>query len=214
MSNNPNIAMIAQGSIRFILPFMLVGTILSYFIWFTGIPFLIFGLYLAWFFRDPNRKIQISDSSFLSPADGKVIQVIHRSESTKIAVRMSPFNVHLNRSPLRGKVTSVTRTAGKHNSVYFSDVEKTNEKNLITIENEVVVCNVLQITGIFARRIECWIKTNEKVVQGQKIGIIRFGSQTNIHIRTLDNTKSIKPTVKVGDKVEAGISVLAIIEDA
>ena len=206
--------MIAQGSIRFILPFMLVGTILSYFIWFTGIPFLIFGLYLAWFFRDPNRKIQISDSSFLSPADGKVIQVIHRSESTKIAVRMSPFNVHLNRSPLRGKVTSVTRTAGKHNSVYFSDVEKTNEKNLITIENEVVVCNVLQITGIFARRIECWIKTNEKVVQGQKIGIIRFGSQTNIHIRTLDNTKSIKPTVKVGDKVEAGISVLAIIEDA
>ncbi|MHA2032338.1 MAG: phosphatidylserine decarboxylase, partial [Candidatus Kariarchaeaceae archaeon] len=101
---------------------------------------------------------------------------------------------------------------GPHSNVYFGNIENKNERNLIKIVSDKINCDVLQITGAFARRIECWIAQNDIVVQGQKIGIIRFGSQTNMYIDADITGKSIKALVKEGNSVYAGLTAVAKIE--
>ncbi len=203
--------MLAKGSIRLISPAILVGLVILYFNQIIGVVILTFALYLIWFFRDPNREIISDESQIYAAADGKIVYCEHSNEEYKFSIRMSPFNVHINRSPISGTVTEITHQPGYHQSVYFGgDLEK-NEKNLIVIENENYICKVLQITGIFARRIECWINQGEKIQQGEKIGIIRFGSQTNVTIILKTTGKAIKQIVSEGDQVRAGISSLALI---
>lgn len=167
-----------------------------------------FTLYMIWFFRDPHREILRDDSVIYAAADGKIIYLENSHDGIKFAIRMSPFNVHINRAPITGEVTNIFFKPGKHKSVYFADVEKKNEKNLIIIENEIIKCEILQITGIFARRIECWVNKGEKVQQGEKIGMIRFGSQTNVLIKLKQASKTINAKVSKGDKVKAGLSII------
>ncbi|MHA2250577.1 MAG: phosphatidylserine decarboxylase [Candidatus Kariarchaeaceae archaeon] len=203
--------MFAKGSFRFIFPAIAFGVILFFFCFLCGLIFIGFGIYLAWFFRDPRRDIVVDHNKIYAAADGKIIYIKRDAESLKYAIRMSPFDVHINRAPIHGKVTGLIHQPGKHASVYFSRVDEKNERNLIILENEFATCEVLQITGIFARRIDCWVNKEDEVEQCQKIGIIRFGSQTNIQIKLKRSGKSIKSVVSVGDKVKAGISVLGEI---
>lgn len=205
--------MIARGSYPIILPFLVVSVLIAYYNWIISIPTIVFTLYLTYFFRDPKRDPPNDPTKILSAADGKIIHIDQTESELKIAVRMSPFDVHLNRSPITGKILEIIRRPGKHLSVYFADVEKKNEQNLIRIENETIRLEILQITGIFARRLVTWVESADFVEQGQKIGIIRFGSQTNVLIKSRNNNKHIKCQVKIGDMVKAGLSVLAIIED-
>lgn len=205
--------MIAHNSIRFILPPFLIGLILLIYVNILGFAILGFTVYLIWFFRDPNRVIISNDSLVYAAADGKVIYLNQKENKIQIGIRMSPFNVHLNRSPINGKVVSIAHTPGAHSNVYFGEIENKNERNLITIEGQKIHCNILQITGAFARRIECWIDQDDIIKQGQKIGIIRFGSQTNMYIDADITGKSIKPLVNRGDKVYAGLTAVAQIQE-
>jgi phosphatidylserine decarboxylase len=204
---------IAHKSIRYILPPFLTGLVLLIYVKIVGIVLIGFSFYLLWFFRDPQRKIVFDDSLVYAAADGKILYLDQRGNVIKIGIRMSPFDVHLNRSPITGKVISVDHIPGTHSNVYFGDIENKNERNLIKIAGDKVNCDVLQITGAFARRIECWINQNETIEQGQKIGIIRFGSQTNMYIDADITGKSIKPLVKKGDKVNAGLTAVVQIQD-
>ncbi|MCE7735964.1 MAG: hypothetical protein GPJ54_13870 [Candidatus Heimdallarchaeota archaeon] len=205
--------MLAPKSNRFTLPPLLIGLIVLIFSKIIGFIILGFGLYLIWFFRDPHRQIIINDSLVYAAADGKIIFVQQDLNNLKIAIRMSPFNVHINRSPIQGRIESIEHIPGPHRNVYFGNIENKNERNLIKIIGKAMNCDILQITGAFARRIECWLDEDDSVDQGQKIGIIRFGSQTNMYIQSDQTDKSIKPLVNLGDRVYAGITAVAKIEE-
>ena len=204
--------MIAKGSLKFILPFPIIGFSLFFLIPIVGWIIIAIGAYMLWFFRDPYRIVGTDDNLILAVADGKITLVEKNENSIKIAIRMSPFDVHINRSPFSGIITEIKYHPGTHKSVYFAGADKKNESNLIKIENDHFVASVLQITGAFARRIECWVKSGEKVQMGKRIGMIRFGSQTNILIENKQVNKiKIEPIVKEGESVRAGVSSLAKI---
>jgi len=205
--------MLASGSIKFILPPIILAVFcfaISFLI--GGGVFLLLAGYMAWFFRDPNRDIILDSGIIYAAADGTIKEVNDKDGIIQIATRMSPFNVHLNRAPVDAEVNDIVYKPGSHRSVYFAGAELKNEQNLISMETDELKVDVLQITGAFARRIECWVEKNDRINQGDKIGIIRFGSQTNVTIEPkLEKDLTIIPVVRVGDTVQAGISPIARI---
>lgn len=185
---------------------MLVYIRLLVFLFFFGST-----LYMYWFFRDPKRIINGNPLHVLAAADGTILYMYSESDILEIAIRMSPFNVHLNRIPISATLQSIDHRPGEHKSVYFAGAEEKNERNLLLFENEDMICEILQLTGAFARRLEVWSNIGDSLQQGEKFGMIRFGSQTNVRIKMKAKEKSLLPSVNVGDKVEAGVTVIAEI---
>ena len=163
------------------------------------------------FFRDPDRVIPDEDGLAVSPADGKVIiaglvdnSPHYSGESMKISIFMSVFNVHVNRVPFNGQVTEINYHPGKFFSANLDKASQQNEHNAVTIEmeNRKPMC-VVQIAGLIARRIICYIKPGDQLLRGQRFGLICFGSRLDIYLPT-----DVKLNVAVGDKVKAGTSIL------
>lgn len=208
--------MLAPNSLRFILPFYLAYFVLgavSLFYWWlapVALIFLLIGVFMTYFFRDPERNVVVDPKVLTAPADGKIIDI--KGDGLKdpfiVKIRMSAFDVHINRLPMNGKLINIQRIPGKHRPIYFKNPDKTNEKAIQEYETSIGKMQIIQITGIFARRIEIWVNVGEEAKQGQKIGMIRFGSETDLLII---GSKKIKPMVKIGDPVKAGISVVGRI---
>jgi len=167
------------------------------------------------FFRDPDRVIPAAEGVVVSPADGKVIAagVVTRSplldsECVKISIFMSVFNVHVNRVPYSGRVKEISYYPGKFFSANLDKASQQNEHNAIWIEmeNDKPLC-VVQIAGLIARRIICHTKPEDQVRRGQRFGLICFGSRLDVYLPT-----DIKLKVVVGDKVQAGTSILGQFE--
>ncbi|MFW6083198.1 MAG: phosphatidylserine decarboxylase [Thermoplasmatota archaeon] len=155
----------------------------------------IFSLY---FFRDPNRKIE---EGIVSPADGKVVYV--DKEEKKLAIFMNILDVHVNRSPVDGKVIENKHYYGAHHPAY-SEKSSNNEKNHIVLSTDHGKIDLLQITGIFARRIVPYIKKNDKIKKGDKIGLIRFGSRVELilpqdAVININEGEKVKAGEKIGD---------------
>src|SRR3989338_2900827 len=186
--------------------------------------FILLILFLINFYRDPERKIP-KGNNIVAPADGKIISIIDTSKKsikikkgfigkiktlTKdvakqcyvISVFMSPFDVHVNRSPVDGIVKSVKHTKGKFFRAYELEKSFENEKNEITIQNKKIKVKVVQIAGFLARRIKCCIIKNQKVNKGARIGMIALGSQATLII-----PKGVDLMVRVNDKVKAGETI-------
>jgi phosphatidylserine decarboxylase len=211
--------MLAPRSLRHILPFLIIGVILTIVTVITegtelkilfalmALCSFIWGFFLAWFFRDPARECPKNEDEIYSPADGTVLTAEITDNRLIVKIRMSPFDVHLNRAPVDGEVTNLERIEGRHLPVYFSKGPETNYRKITTFDTPWGNLKVVQIAGIFARNIEQWVKTGQKVTAGQKIGMIRFGSQTNLIIEEISNVELL---VKPGDKVNAGITVIAV----
>ncbi len=211
--------MLAPRSLRHILPFLIIGvilTIVTVIIEGTELKILfalmalcsfIWGFFLAWFFRDPARECLENEDEIYSPADGTILKAEIIEKRLFVAIRMSPFNVHLNRAPVEGEVINLEEIEGRHLPVYFSKGPETNYRKISSFNTQWGKLKVVQIAGIFARNIEQWVEIGQKVTAGQKIGMIRFGSQTNLIVEEINNAKLI---VKPGDKVNAGISVIAV----
>lgn len=168
-------------------------------------------LFIGYFFRDPDRVIPESDSGVVSPADGKVIKVetvqdsrFYQGASKKISIFMSIFNVHVNRIPFSGTVTQVSYYPGKFFSANLDKASSDNEHNAVFLETEGghAICFV-QIAGLVARRIICHVQANDGVKRGQRFGLICFGSRLDVYL-----PPDFNATVKVGDRVSAGTSVL------
>ena len=180
------------------------------------------------FYRNPNRTVP-KGNNIVAPADGRIISIIDTSskdlaiskgfigkiktytkdvanECYVVSIFMSPFDVHINRSPIEGTIESIKHTNGKFFKAY--DLEKSfqNEKNEIIIQNKRIKVKVIQIAGFLARRIVCNVKPNQKLNKGQKIGMIALGSQT-----TLILPKKVKLKAKINDKVKAGESIIAYL---
>ena len=199
---------------RFIVIF-LAATVVLYFInGFLGFVGLVLTIWCYYFFRDPDR-ISIEDNNYLtSPADGEVLQVIEtdgpkelgleNKKFQKISIFMNVFDCHVNRIPCSGKITEILYKPGKFFNASLDKASEDNERNYYKISNsngEDLV--VVQIAGLIARRIVTETSENAELKQGEKIGMIRFGSRADIYF------KNYKPLVKVNQKTIAGETLIA-----
>lgn len=166
------------------------------------------GLFCAFFFRDPAREIPPGENLVLSPCDGTVLAVEEDGSSRTVRTFLSVLNVHLQRSPVTGVVKSVEYRPGNFLPAMRSDAHIVNEQNVITIETPDGDFVVKQIAGILARRVVSWVKPGDRVERGQKIGLIKFGSQVDL---VLPKTAEIR--VKTGETVVSGETVYAEVRN-
>lgn len=176
-----------------------------------SIPLWIISLFVLQFFRDPPRDVPQQANLLTSSADGKVIVVEKafdeylKRDALKISVFMNVFNVHSNRSPINGTVKQRWYMPGKFFNAAMDKASAENERNALwikTTNGQDITC--VQIAGLVARRILCYVDAEDTLHKGQRYGFIRFGSRVDIYL-PLDAT----PKVSIGDKVSAGSSVLA-----
>ena len=175
---------------------------------------LIIFLLVLQFFRNPNIEILNRDDAIISPADGKVISIqkikepeYFNEDRIRISIFMSPTNVHVNRSPISGKVIYIKYHAGKYLVAFHPKSSIKNERNTIVVENNLGHKILFrQIAGTVARRIRCYIKEGQPVKQGEEIGFIKFGSRVDIFMPLETNIY-----VSEGQKTKAGKTTLGII---
>ncbi len=173
----------------------------------VAIPVLL-AIFFLWFFRDPERIIPQGPGVIVSPADGKVTEIISimtpTGARTRISVFLNVFNVHVNRSPIEGILSEVTYKKGEYLNAMNPASAARNEQNLVVVEGDHVTVEFKQIAGLLARRIVFNYKAGDQVQRGQRVGLIKFGSRVDI---VLPAAAAIR--VKLGDKVQGGASILA-----
>ncbi|CCB77543.1 MULTISPECIES: phosphatidylserine decarboxylase [Streptomycetaceae] len=156
---------------------------------------------MLWFFRDPEREI--AHGRVLSPADGVVQSIMPWKDGrTRVAIFMSPLNVHVNRAPLAGTVTSVEHLPGGFVPAFNKESEH-NERVVWHFDTELGDIEVVQIAGAVARRIVPYIASGTKIAQGERIGLIRFGSRVDVYL-----PEGIEAAVEVGQATQAGVTRL------
>ncbi|MFH0939508.1 MAG: phosphatidylserine decarboxylase [Planctomycetota bacterium] len=169
-----------------------------------------FGIML-WFFRDPNRSISVAPDVFLAPADGTVTDIMEVDEpefiqgrALRLGIFLSPFNVHVNRVPCSGLARLVKYQAGEFLPAYNPEAPTRNESVALGIEtpNGLRIL-IKQISGVLARRIVCEVQPGETLAIGQRYGMIKFGSRTELYVPI---SAQITPLVSVGTKVKGGLS--------
>ena len=206
---------IAIDGMRFIIPLAVISVLL----WSLGYMvsagiFTFLTLFVIYFFRDPERAIPSGEKAILSPADGKVVQVqtcveerFLKRPAIKLSVFMSLFNVHVNRNPLTGRIVDSAYARGKFIRADLDQASASNEQNALLVENaEGVRLLVVQIAGLIARRIICWVKKGDRVEKGQRFGLICFGSRLDIYLP--ENTAL---QVRLGEKTLAGQTILGYL---
>ena len=202
---------------KFSLPLFIIAVFLYILNWWiAGSFFLLWGFFCLFFFRDPLRALPDNPNEICSPADGKVdtIEILEHPSFTggkayKIGIFLSIFDVHLNRVPLPGRVVDRIYTPGRFLSAMNKESSEKNESNLISLDTNAGTIFVKQIAGVIARRIICYVRKGDEVRHGQKIGLICFGSRTELYIPASANL-----IVKKGDRVNAGSSIIGILPDA
>jgi phosphatidylserine decarboxylase len=169
-------------------------------------------LFVFYFFRDPARISPAGDHLILSPADGKIVFVGNAkeqdflgSDSTQISIFLSPFDVHINRVPISGKVRYFEYVKGDYLVAFHEKASEKNERAIIGIENGKFKILMRQVAGFIARRIVCNLSVNDDVIAGERFGMIKFGSRVDVLIPTKAELK-----VAVNDRVVAGETVLAV----
>lgn len=187
----------------------LVGVAASYFLnpW-VGFPCYILAAFCLYFFRDPDRVAPAGDF-LVAPADGKVVSIRQITpQMMRISIFLNVFNVHVNRTPVSGRISEVLYQQGKFLVASHEAASMENEQNTLVVQTVVrgkpsrVVCR--QIAGLIARRIVCYKQTGDTVAAGERIGYIKFGSRMDILFGP-----EWTHTVKIGDRVSAGVSILA-----
>jgi len=198
--------------------FLAIAIIATFFLYlfstFLGLIGLVLSIWVYYFFRDPER-ISINDENYLtSPADGEVLMVhevngpkelgLEEKKFTKVSIFMNVFDCHVNRAPCDGKISEILYKPGKFLNASLDKASEDNERNYYKITNthgeEVIVA---QIAGLIARRIVCESSKDQQLQQGDRIGMIRFGSRADVYF------ENYKPLVKVGQKTIAGETLLA-----
>lgn len=182
--------------------------------WFFALLFLVLTLFCCHFFRDPERVTPTAPKAVVSPADGKVIRIttqkdpITGEDRQYIAIFMNVFSVHVNRSPLKGKVTAINYYPGKFLNAAFDKAATDNERCAYQLQDEDNdTWTMVQISGLIARRIVCRVAEGDKLERGQRYGMIKFGSRVDMYLPA-----SARPTVAIGDIVFAGQTIIATKE--
>jgi len=191
---------------------LLVGFSISPYV--AVIP-LVLMFYFCYFFRNPRREIAVDEDVILSPADGTVTDIVPmemdefvKEPCNKVVIFMSVFNVHVNRSPINGKIKLQKYFCGRFRPAYKDTVGFENEHHVLGIENERIRISVKQIAGILARRIVSYVTLDDELKQGELYGMIKFGSCLEVVM-----PKNVEIAVTKGQKVAGGQTILGRIKD-
>ena len=196
--------MVKEGIPFIVTPVVLAAIFGVFQHWPVVIAFLLLAGFMMYFFRDPRREIPGGDGLIISSADGRVTRIESSEKGKLVSVFLSPLDVHINRSPITGTIKEITYVAGKKIPATSDQASLVNERNSLVIEGEGVTITCTQIAGILARRIVCWPKAGDNLERGQKFGLIKFGSRTDILMPV-----SAEIAVSVGDRVRGGETIIA-----
>jgi phosphatidylserine decarboxylase len=176
----------------------------------AAVPLLLAAFFL-WFFRDPERRIPAIQGAIVSPADGRItdISVIQDGEErrTRISIFLNVFDVHVNRAPVSGVIENVLYQKGKFGNAMGAVSAELNEQNIVTVRSDAGTVVFKQIAGLLARRIVFTKKVGDRLERGERVGLIKFGSRTDVIFPANAEMK-----VKVGDHVKGGSTVLAVAQ--
>ncbi len=200
--------MVKQGY-YFGLPPLALGAAALFLRWaFAGVILFLLAAFVFYFFRDPERVIPADAGAVVSPADGRVVVATDEENAGRAGKRISIFlaiwNVHVNRSPAAGTITSLKYCPGKFSAAMRASASTDNEQNVITLATDAGEITFKQIAGLIARRVVCWKKPGDRVARGERIGLVRFGSRADLWL-----PRDSELLVKVGDHVKGGSSVVA-----
>ena len=166
------------------------------------------GLFVLYFFRDPDRAITSDPSAVVSPADGHIIEIVDESQDglpgKRLTIFLSVFDVHVNRSPVAGEISEIQYKPGRFYAAMRKRASEENEQNIITVTTPGGDIVFKQIAGAIARRVICWKRVGDRVALGDRIGMIRFGSRVDIWLPI-----SSEILVRRGQMVHGGASILA-----
>jgi phosphatidylserine decarboxylase len=200
--------------VRESIPYIIVPLVASvaatiFGLWYVGLFFFLIALFMAYFFRDPKRVPPDDPNVVVSPADGRITRIESAAAGeapTLISIFLSPFDVHINRSPIRGRIVDVVYSPGKFVMATKEEASLINEQNTLTIQGEKITVVCKQIAGILARRVICWKGKGDQLKLGERFGMIKFSSRTDVLLPA-----NVKVTVSEGDRVRGGTTVIGRI---
>ena len=204
------------------LPYILIPAVISIILlalgywfavvyWYVAIPFVLVTAFMVYFFRDPKREPPQDHTAVVAPADGKVTRVASIADTpdspTLVSIFLSPLDVHINRAPIAGTVTNVSYMRGKFLMATDKNASLVNEQNVLTIQGDKITVVCKQIAGILARRIICWKHAGEQVKLGERFGLIKFSSRTDLLL-----PPEVDVLVTEGMRVRGGVTVIGRIK--
>ena len=198
-----------RDAYRFAIPPIAVGAICLFLGWIWAGAILIFlGLFVFYFFRDPERAIPADPGVVVSPADGKVVEIVDEEFEShmgrRISIFLSIWNVHVQRAPVAGRIEKVAYCPGRFLGAFRSAASRENEQNVIYLDTPKGRLVFKQISGAIARRVICWKQQGEDVALGERVGLIRFGSRVDIWL-----PMQVDVIIRRGDSAKGGETILA-----
>ena|SRR5438105_2175523 len=198
--------MVRDGIPYVITPVLLAIVPAAFGYWLISVLLLALALFMAFFFRDTRRSVPDGPGIVVAPADGRVT-VVRRGEQSDsesmISIFLSPVDVHINRAPIAGIITDISYKEGKFLMATNSQASLLNEQNTLTIQGESLTVKCTQIAGILARRIVCWKEKGEQVKRGERFGMIKFGSRTDLLL-----PPNVEVLVEEGTHVRGGVTIV------
>jgi len=181
--------------------------------WFWAIPPVLLAAFFLWFFRDPQRAVPSAPGLIVSPADGLITEAVTIStpsgERQRVSIFLNVFDVHVNRAPISGLLTDVSYHKGQFVNAMNPACAECNERNIVTMRGEGIEIVFTQIAGLIARRIVFPLKAGARVQRGQRVGMIKFGSRTDLILPA-----DARIQVRVGQRVKGGATIIARMADA
>lgn len=200
--------MAREGIPYIVVPLILalLAFVLGY--WPVGLLLLFISGFMAFFFRDPKRDVPGDENIVVSPADGRITRISlvapeDDDSPTLVSIFLSPLDVHINRSPISGTITDVSYKKGRFLMATNEKASLVNEQNTLTIENQSLTVVCKQIAGILARRIVCWKHAGDHVGLGERFGLIKFSSRTDLIL-----PPKVKLEVHEGMRVKGGLTII------
>ena len=206
--------LIAPGFQKYLVPpiaTIILGVLFN--LWYVVGLSTLFILFVIYFFRDPSRQpVQQNPHIVLAPADGTIreISTDKETKSTLLRTTMNLFNVHVTRAPISGLVTESGEQAGAHFPIFFQRAKTQNQRKHLMIKSSKLMVTLVFVAGFIARQIALYVQPSDIVTQGQRLGIIKLGSEVDL---ILHHPSKLKLLVKEGDKTQAGETVIGIFKD-
>jgi phosphatidylserine decarboxylase len=201
--------MIVKDAFPFLIPLFIAAVFaFSLGLYLATFLVMLLAVFVAFFFRNPKREIPPDPRVIVSPADGRVVKVERVGNVTKLSIFLSLFDVHVNRSPIAGRIESMDYKKGKFKAAFNHAASVENERNVIMVSQGDLKLVFTQIAGLIARRIVCWKKVGDTVEKGELIGLIRFGSRVDVLF-----PPGTEATVEKGMRVHGGSSAIGIISE-
>jgi phosphatidylserine decarboxylase len=199
--------MVRDGIPYVAIPLVLAVVPIIFGYWWLAIPLVVIAVFMAYFFRDPHRTVPTEPGIVVAPADGLVTLVRladgRENPESLVSIFLSPLDVHINRSPIGGVITEIAYKKGKYLMATREASRMLNEQNTLTIQGDGLTVRCTQIAGILARRIVCWKQKGEGVKCGERFGMIKFGSRTDVLLPS-----QVEVIVREGMRVRGGVTIV------